>query len=185
MPDAVPAPMNEEKRTYSRVGTNIQAWLRPLPYPDAPTLFRGEAGSLQSPQVLNDARLSEGLTHFLLDLDRKLELILSLLGREQLLSQFPLTATVCEISGAGLRLVVPEGLPLDELMEVVLVLNQLPLRLAGAVGKARRLQLVEEGRPAQYAFEFTRINEAALDAIIGFVLQEERRRIRERKWDLP
>lgn len=177
--------MQQEKRTYSRVATNIRAWLRPLPSPEAPPLFNDAANLLRgnASQTLQETRLPEALVQFLLDMDRKLQAILGLLGRDQLLEDFPLKSTVLEISGAGVRLHCEDPLPLDKPMEIVIALSQLPLRLAGAIGKAVRLDKDEESQAESYAFEFTRIREIELDAIIGFVLQEERRHIRERKWD--
>ncbi len=178
--------MNQEKRTYSRIATNIQAWLRPLPTPDAPPSFHDASHILRNelPKGLAESRLPEGLIQFLLDIDLKLQTILGLLGREQLLADFPIKGTVTEISGAGVRLHCDgDAIPLGTPMEIVIALSQLPLRLAGAVGKAVRTDTDASSPYTVYGFEFTRIREDELDAVVGFVLQEERRRIRERKWD--
>jgi len=178
--------MSQDKHSYSRIATNIQAWLRPLPSPDAPAML-GNASELMGRSTaaasLQDARLPESVVQFLLDMDRKLQSILGLLGRDQLLQDFPLRATVTEIGGDGVHLVSEEALPLELATEVVIALNPMPLRLVGAVGRVVRVESPEGPQPGAQVFEFTRIREAELDAIIAFVLQEERRHIRERKWD--
>lgn len=177
--------MSQEKHNYSRVAANIQAWLRPLPSPEAPAMFSNasEMFGTSGQAGLQDARLPESVIHFLQDMDRKLQAILGLLGRDQLLQDFPLKATVTEIGGDGVHLICEEELPLDAATEIVVALSPMPLRLAGAVGKAARMEPAQGVAPEKCIFEFTRIRESELDAIIGFVLQEERRHIRERKWD--
>lgn len=177
--------MSQEKQQYSRVATNIQAWLRPLPSPDAPAMFSdaSEMFGTSAQTSLQDARLPESVIRFLQDMDRKLQAILGLLGRDQLLQDFPLKATITEIGGDGAHLVSDEPLPLNTPTEIVIALSPMPLRLAGAVGKVQEILPAESIQPQTSVFTFTRIRESELDAIIGFVLQEERRHIRERKWD--
>lgn len=177
--------MNQERHTYSRVPANIQAWLRPLPSPDAPGMFSDASelmgGSAQS--GLQDSRLPEAVVQFLLEMDRKLQTILGLLGRDQLLQDFPYKVTVTELGGDGVHFVCDQKPPLNLATEIVIALKPMPLHLAGAVGKALQMEQAADEQPESYFFEFTRIREAELDAIIAFVLQEQRRQIRERKWD--
>lgn len=179
--------MSQEKHRYSRVAASLQAWLRPLPSAEAPALL-GNASEMfgsSAPANLQDARLSEAMIQFMLDMDRKLQAILGLLGRDQMLQDFPIQATTTEIGGDGAHLLCQdELLPHDGgFLEIVVALNPMPLRLAGAVGRISERLPVQDGRPEICVFEFTRIRESEQDAIIGFVLQEERRHIRERKWD--
>lgn len=177
--------MSEEKRHYSRVQTNLHAWMRPLPSPQAPPIFNDSSNLLagSSENLLHESRLPESLMNFLMDMDRKLQAILGMLGRDQLLADFPLQIIVTEISGAGIRFISDTALKIGEPMEVVVALSQIPLRLAGAIGKPTRIEESPSDQQHAYAFEFTRIREAQLDQVIGFVLQEERRAIRERKWE--
>ncbi len=180
--------MEKEKRTYSRIAVNIQAWLRPLPTPDDTPMFNESTGLMQDTARTNlfDSRLPAPLIDFLLGMDTKLQAILSMLGRDRLLKDFPLTATVREISGAGVRLHLPQAdEPLLEgtALEVVLALSQMPLRLAGAMGRVSRNETDPTSGRIIHAVEFTSIREEDLDAIVGFVLQEERKHIRQQKWE--
>ena len=181
--------MENDKRAFSRVRASIQAWLRPLHSPDDIPLFNETSSTLQSPSraSLRDSRLSEDVINFLLQMDSKLDAILGMLGRDQILKDFPISGTISEISGAGIRLHTPtpsNSLEQDAHYEVVLALSQMPLRLAGAMGRILRIETRSEwSDKLSYALEFTRIREADLDAVVAFVMQEERKRIREQKWD--
>ncbi len=175
----------EENRTYSRVSTRIQGWMRLLPTPDSPPLFR--EGGLRSESPVLSARgmqLPEPLLLFLQELNDKLDMILGLLSRDQLQEQFPLRVEVLEVSGAGVQFRSQEARQDGECVEIVLVLDQLPMRLAGATGRIVRQLPPESDAPDMpvWALEFLRIREQDQDAVIQFVLQEERRRIREKRW---
>lgn len=178
--------MHEEKRGYVRIETFIRGRLRLLPSPKSPPLFAGYHSSYDQvdKNALLESRLPEPLVDFLLGLNDRLEALTSFMGQDRLQTDFPLVADVTEVSGAGIRFELDSPLPPETShAEIVLVLNQFPLRLAGAIGRLEpREPDSESGRPA-YAMIFTRIREQDLDQIIGFVFQEERRRIREKKWD--
>ncbi len=180
--------MKNDKRTYSRVAVYIQAWLRLLPVPDDAPMFNECTGFLESASRhnLEGSRLPAPLIAFLQDMDTKLQAIMGMLGRDRLLKDFPLTGTVREISGAGVRLHLPQAdeiLQQGAVLEIVLALSQMPLRLAGAMGRVSRNEIDPVSGRTIHAVEFTSIREADLDAIVGFVLQEERKRIRQRKWE--
>lgn len=180
--------MDTERRAFARVDTFIHAQLRILDSSQAPALFSShlEGGGALERVPLDKVKLPEAMVEFLGSMDRKLDTILSLLHQDTLEKDFPLELDVLQVSGAGCR-VVPHGdLPLGTHVEIVLILNQYPLQLAGAVGKVVRDQNGNnEGGEADktLAVEFTRIRERDLDAIVQFVFDQDRQRIREHRWE--
>jgi len=179
--------MVQEKRNYSRISTRIKARLRRVESPEAPPLFH--AGRLNIPQSLPDgqsnlreANLPEGLGAYLESLERKIDLILSLLSRDSLKNDFPLETEVTELSGGGLRCFAPdEGLSVGQAIEMVIFLSQLPMSVAGVVGVVRRIEQVE-GQTV-YGVEFTNLRESDREKIVHFVFQEQREQIRTQKND--
>ncbi len=186
------SPTMPDKRSFSRVTTNVPAWLRRLPSAMAPPLFiePGVMASEGSAAALSGGGLSENLVQFLLVLDRKLDMILSHLTRERLENDFPIRAQILDISGAGLLFHTLEPLAVGDYVEIVMLLSQIPLRQAGAIGRLTRQEPLAPGLLATpgdtsrhlMAMDFTRIRETDLDAVVQFVFQEERRQIREKKW---
>jgi hypothetical protein len=173
--------MANEKREFLRIPTRIKGHARflesdaemPL-YREAPTAGPGVFGA--------DSKegLSDSLFALLSTINAKLDMLISVQSRESLEDDFPIGIDVIEISGAGLRFLCNEELSQSANVEVVLVLNQFPLRLAGAIGKVIR-QGEESGRKV-YALDFTKIRERDLEGIVQFVFQSQRDEIRGKKW---
>ena len=76
-------------------------------------------------------KLPEAAARFLLDMDRKLDAILGLLQRDQLLEDFPLHGRVTELSAAGGTFECKQPLAPGDFLELVLLLEEL-------VGRQRR-----------------------------------------------
>ncbi|MBG0778213.1 MAG: PilZ domain-containing protein [Desulfovibrionaceae bacterium] len=183
--------MESESRTFSRVKTYLRGRLRRIHSAEAPYLFNGvpAEGGLNA-DALKEARLSDGLVDFLLQMDHKLDAILSHLNRGLIQDDFPIPVEVLDISGAGVRFVSSQTFTPGEHVEITLVLNQFPLRMAGAIGRVARVANAAEAgstphsaAPYSVALDFVRIREADLEAVVHFVFNEERKQIREKKWD--
>ena len=173
--------MSRERRRYARVETNLRGWARRLDSGQAPPLFnectlpstRGEGALLQS------SSLHEGVVAFLGELSNKLDTLISLVTRDRLENDFPLRVDILNVSGAGILFQCDEEFALNDHLEIVLILNQLPLRMAGAIGQITRIDSRETG-PA-YALLFTRIREPDQETVVQFVFQEERYKIRQQR----
>jgi|GEM_PF-583353 len=177
--------MAEEKRNYSRVRTSLEAWFRQLHDADAQPIFRENIAPADLTASLKASGLTETASAFLQTMNSKLDAILGILSRDELLEDFPLKAEVYEIGGGGIRFQSTALFAAGEYLEAVLVLGKLPLRLASAIGRVGRDERPgtpgENGALRHWAFEFTRIREQDLDEVVRYVLQEERRQIREVK----
>ena len=178
----------QERRQFARIPVRMTAWCRPLEHADAPLLLRedwavGGPGQYAE-DLLEKARLPDGVAAFLLHLDAKLDALLGFVLSEKLDKTFPGTLTVLELSGSGLLAQSPTPLSPGDLLEVVLLLHQTPVRLAGAVARVMRVEPSQaaQGGPV-LALDFVRIDETALEAVVQFVFSEERKRLRERMRD--
>lgn len=174
--------MSHDKRNFSRVATRLKGRLRTLSGSDVKPLFGDQVdlGSGLDADALRKSNLQEPVVEFLLHLNRKLDLVVSLLSQEQLDADFPVPAEITEISGAGLCFNTGNELGVGDVVEVVVVLSRFPLRMAGAIGKVVRRE-GPAGHPG-YALDFTHIRDNDLEHIVQFVFQEQRAQIREHKW---
>ena len=174
--------MTAQQRTYSRISTRLKAYIRKLSSPDSKPLFTGcLAGELEPSMLksLQSVHIPRDLVTFLHNMDRKLDMILSLLRQDSLQEDFPIRAEVIEISGAGLKFVSKEKFKQEQALEMAIILSQFPLRIAGVVGVILRVEHLR--KLPVYVVKFTNIREHDRESIVQFVFQEQREQIRERK----
>jgi len=174
--------MAQEKRTFSRAATRIRGYVRqmksasslPMLHETHPIFARSEGPGLQG------VNLQEPLIDFLESLNAKLDTLISFVNQDRLQNDFQETVEVVELSGGGLRFSSEKKFNPGDVLEIVLVLSQIPLRLAAAVGKIERDEVMKK-RPV-WVLEFTSVRESDLEAIVAFVFKEEREKIRGQKW---
>ena len=174
--------MTAQQRTYSRISTRLKAYIRKLASPDSKPLFTGCLAGELDPSMLKNLQgvhIPRDLVVFLHNMDRKLDMILSLLRQDSLQEDFPIRAEVVEISGAGLKFVSKERFDEEQALELAIILSQFPLRVVGAVGYVLRLESVRN--IPIYVETFTNIRDLDRENIVQFVFQEQREQIRERK----
>jgi hypothetical protein len=177
-------PSSDEQRAFSRVSTHFRAYIRPLKDASSLPSFSGCPGCLSHVvdiDALKQASVPAVLAEYLGALNEKLDLIVSMLSQENILSDFPVEAEVVEISGSGMLFTSASSLAQDQYVEIVMMLSRMPLRMAGAVGKIARVQPHEQDG-FLYGLDFTTIRDADLETVVQFVFQEQRARIREQKW---
>ena len=168
--------MTEERRAYSRVPSSLRGRLRILPSPDAPPLFRG-FGLPDSPvteQDMENSHLPEKLISFLLALDAKVNAVLTHMQEGRLEDDFPVPIHVSELSGAGLRIHPLPELKENDYVELLLYVEEFPLKLASGIAKVLRN---EKNQGAQ-ALQFIHILDEDLEKVIQRVFLEERRLLR-------
>ena len=178
---------SHERRQFARTPVQMTAWSRPLEHEEAPLRLH-EEWAVGGPErnaldVLDKARLPEGVAAFLLHLDAKLDALLGFLLTEKLTRHFPYALQVVELSGNGLRVQTTAPLQEGTLLEVAVLLHHAPVRVAGAVARVLRMGPAPAGEGVEYALDFVRIREPDLEAIVQFVFYEERKRLRERLRD--
>ncbi len=172
-----------DKRCYSRIKTRVKALIRKAEDKHSPPLFRTSIHDSPSIQThLKDVGIPESLRLFMEYLDGKLDLILSILGKDMIESEFHLSTVVVELSGGGLKCIKPSTeFQVGDAVEVLLYLCHIPLRIVSAVGEIIRIEH-EEGKEV-LVVEFTHIRELDREEVVRFVFQEEREHIRIIKGD--
>ena len=139
------------------------------------------AAPSQREEILAASRLSEDLVRFLLEMDRKLDIILSFMEQNSRLEEFPLEGKVVELSGAGLVLETSEPLRPGDHMELLLILDDLPLRMVSLIACVEKIlpgPVAAEAQGAAYGISFVSLDAEDREAVIQYVFQEDRRRIR-------
>jgi len=172
--------MEQDKRTFARVATRIRGYVRPMDSASSlpmvhethPLFAKSEDSKLQG--------ISEPLIDFLQTINAKLDMLISFINQDRLQSEFQETVEVVALSGGGLKFSSEKEFKPGDVLEIVLVLSQIPLRLAAAVGKIERSEIMNN-RPV-WVLEFTSIRESDTEAIVAFVFKEEREKIRGQKW---
>ena len=173
--------MGEEKRDFLRIPTRIKGNARILETPGEMPLFREFPLASSANMTLDQLRgaLSDPLVNVLSTINNKLDMLLSLHSQQRMETDFPISLDVIEISGAGMRFRCAQELVVDQEIEVVLVLCQFPLRMAGAIGRVLRSEM--EGGRQIWALDFGRIRDRDLEFIVQFVTQAQRDELREKK----
>jgi hypothetical protein len=177
--------MIKQKRSYSRISTRLKAYVRKLPSPDTRPLFSACLGCDADSSViknLHGSHIPRELITFLQNMDAKLDMILSLLKQDTIQEDFPISAEVVEISGAGLKFVSKTEFKKGDAIEMALVLSQFPLKIVGVVGLIHRQESLHN--VPVWVVQFTNIRDIDREHIVQFVFQEQREQIRERKNEL-
>lgn len=175
--------MGDEKRTFSRVETTVKTYLKHVSGDSGfPTGFDCP-GCEMGPDMeeLKRSSLPQAVSDFLIELNRKVDILVSLGSRKMIQDDYPLKGVVTEISGAGVLLRSSEGIKPGDHLEIVMILSAFPLRLASAVGRVVRKEAGTVDEPV-WGVEFTRIRDTDQEQIVQFVFKEQRARIREQKW---
>jgi len=171
--------MSDEKRTFSRVPVRLKGFARSMHSIDSPQKFTGDFVSEESSRdaLFRHSKLPDELTNFLAQMDRKMDRIISLLSTDQLASDFPMKIEIMELSAAGIKFRAPSPLALNDSLEVIVQLSQVPLRMAGSKGRIRGI----EEDTGLYRFEFVDLRGSDMEAIVQFVFQQQREQIRNSK----
>lgn len=171
--------MSEEKRSFSRIQVRLKAQARAMESLDSPQLFTGD--SMPQPITREDfvkkSKLPEEVTGFLVEMDRKLDHIISMLGQDNFKMDFSLPVEVMEISAAGVKFRSTQQFNPGDALELIIYLSQTPLRLAGSKGRI----LDQEPDTGLYRFEFVDLRGSDMEAIVQFVFKEQREQIRNSK----
>lgn len=171
--------MSNEKRTFSRVPIRLKGYARIMQSVESPQIFTGDAVSNESRQedLFRNSKLPEDLNKFLMEMDRKIDRVLSLLSKENLRSDFPMDIEIMELSAAGVKFRSKTPIDLNIPMEIVMLLSHVPLRMAGSKGRILGI----EDESDLYRLEFVNTRSSDMEAIVQFVFQQQREQIRNSK----
>ncbi|HAS89047.1 MAG TPA: hypothetical protein DCS48_07045 [Desulfovibrio sp.] len=168
--------MDRNTPHYASVKTRIKGHGRISSSLESQPVYRGFTGMKKHPAAdLDDSKVPEWLRVYVTELDRKLDQLLGIQNKKDLKQDFPFDLEIIKISGNGMTF-RSETVTAPGLMEVVVEIEQIPLRLAGAKGH------VEAGEGKNiWTIKFEKIREHDLESIIQFVFSEQREIIRTEK----
>ncbi|MCL1939589.1 MAG: hypothetical protein FWG04_02880 [Desulfovibrionaceae bacterium] len=176
---------------YLTIPTLIRGRLRKATLgAQTPRMYRG---TLLSPtadireELLTNSRQPEIMLRFLAEMDRKLDAVLSLLQSESLAQEFPEEGHIVELSGQGLVLECNAELSTGSYIELLLRLEEYPIRMVSTLSRVERprpVAILPDMHSHAYDVTYTSIAEEDREAVIRFVFSEERKRIRQSKGDM-
>ncbi len=171
-----------DENKYIQVDVYLQGLMRRLSNPDELPKFNGYLEENRNlAELITESKLPEELVMFMEDMNSKLEHIIALLEHNRMEANFPIDIEVFSLSAAGAGFRTKSRLEPGQMVEVVLPLSQLPLVTAGGIGKVERAEHPEYG--SVWKLSFTRIREQDMENIVQFVFRQERKRIREIRWE--
>jgi len=171
--------METERRTYTRIDTSLQAFMRKVVSPTAKPGLRGgfSQGMGHLRDELQQTSIPAPLLDYLESMNAKLDTILGLLHQTSIQNEYPITATISQISGAGVQFSANHDLHMGDHLELVITLSRFPLYLVNAVGVITRQEQTVSGTDVR-VLEFTSIRDNDREAIIHYVFREQREMIR-------
>ncbi len=171
--------MENERRTYSRIETSLQSFMRKVSSPTAQPGLRGgfNQGVTHLRDELQQTAVPAPLLDYLEAMNAKLDTILGLLHQTSIEQDYPLTGTISQISGAGVQFFTNHPLAVGDHLELVITLSRFPLYLVNAVGTVTRNNPTSQDT-SLWVLEFTSIRDNDREAIIHYVFREQREIIR-------
>ncbi len=128
--------------------------------------------------------LNASLIEFLLQMDEKLDHILSLLSKGKVGKDvLPKQGTGTNISGSGMNMLVEEPVEVGRIIRAHFVLSRIPLVCVDTFGEVNWVEPVDENGTTRYklGIEFVELKPVDRERIIACVFQRQRKTIRERK----
>ncbi|MDR0339748.1 MAG: hypothetical protein LBH65_05665 [Desulfovibrio sp.] len=170
--------------------TMVRVMFRKADGPGSPKIYTGAMPSITAglrEEMLNSAARPDLVLRFLAEMDRKLDAILAFMRRETLQADFPCEGFAVELSGTGLILECEKTLKEADNLEILLLLEEYPMRVVSAMSRveslADRPALTGQGRKA-YAASFGAIEEDDREHLIRFLFSEQRKRIRRERGEI-
>lgn len=172
--------MTIAERTFARIETTLKGYVRRMHPGQVRPLYAG-CQSCAPIQGLDEKinSIPEALVVYLKNMDEKLSAILSLLNQQMIQDDFPISALIHDISGAGLRFTSPTKFAVGDLVEIVVAIAMYPQGLVGTMGEIIRQDSQEES--PLWVVEFKNMRDLEREKIIQFVVQEQREQLRERR----
>ena len=123
------------------------------------------------------------LIDFLLQMDEKLDRILTLLSKEDACSGPSNKGMGTNISGSGMKIIVDKPVQIGQIIHTNFVLSRHPLVFINVFGEVVQVTPMDEGNGTIYALgiEFLDLNPNDRERIISCVFQRQREIIRKEK----
>jgi len=179
----------EEKRSYARGNLSFKVKFRIITKEEYGVLK--EAMNQSSPPenmsfnggISKESSVNAFLIDFLLNIDEKLDQIISMLSKGEDSKELFKNGTCSDISGSGMSITVDKSVECGQIIHVNFILARLPLVYLDVFGEIVRVTPVDENDQGPYRLgvKFLELNTNARDRIISCVFQKQRENIRKSK----
>ena len=134
---------------------------------------------------LENAGIRRELVDFLINMDDKLDQILTLLNQDKSETVRFKQATALDIGGSGMKMAVDTPVDLGELVHIQLVLSRVPMMLVDVYGEVVRVDAPSGGGSGFFylGIKFSDLDINTREKIISSIFKQQRRHIRSREYD--
>lgn len=166
-----------EKREFASISLYLKGRMRLLESKEEPSRFSGFGltDSSVDAEELKNSHLPEPMIAFLLNMNSKLDAVLSHLKQDEFQADFPLPIEITSLSGAELTIKNSHSLSEGDDVELLVFLSDFPLAVSGATGN------VVHANAHSATICFDRISAEDREKIVHHVFVEERRQIRTQR----
>jgi len=133
---------------------------------------------------LKDAGVSPELSQFLMQIDDKLDQILTLLSKDESETVRFKRGTALDIGGGGMKMAVDSPVDVGELVHIQLVLSRMPRMAVDVYGEVVRVDVPSEARGGFFylGIKFSDLDINTREKIISSVFKQQRRHIRNAEY---
>ncbi len=184
---------DDERREYFRIRDRLPVEFRQISREEFLTLQ--DKIRYSSTQVVDrihelyflDARDPRGeneqLHNYMQMINRKLDMIIEILGKSGSVEQYNTVNTDVSISGAGIQFLCGAPLTEGDFIELKIIIPVFPYPKITCLCQVLRVEQVSEGggQEKMAAFKFMVINEKDQDILINYIFLKEREHLRQKK----
>lgn len=185
---------SNERRSYARADTSFKVAFTLISREEYERVAdSGEEifSPIMARQGVNLADMAEGaqgsidtgIIHFFVQVNEKLDQILTLLADKENHSDLPREGVGTNISGSGMRLMVEDPLDPGQIIHAKFLLVNPPLVFVDILGEVVRVEPMEKKTGSSYELgvKFLSLNDDDKEMIIAAVFRRQREAIRKRK----
>lgn len=172
---------------YAGVKTYLRGRFRPLNGPDDLSYARANIPpeGIGREEFLAVSPLPEAVNKFLVQIDEKMDMLLSALHSSSVEQDFPHAMEIFSISAGALQFASALPLAVGDWLEVLVNFGQAGVVTAAGIGHITAREVNPNAAATVFSFSFTRIQEEEREKIMRYVFKEERRLLRETRLEQP
>jgi hypothetical protein len=130
----------------------------------------------------NEGNASALLIDFLLNIDEKLDEIISIVSKRKDNKGLPKNGTCSDISGSGMSIITDESVACGDIIHAKFILARLPLVYIDVFAEIKRVKALEDKKDFyKIGVEFLDLDTHVKEKIISCVFQKQRENIRNSK----
>lgn len=138
-------------------------------------------GASRSDNMVAGLMLNDEVVNFLIQMDEKLDRILSLISKDESYAGPYREGVGRNISASGLNIVIDQPAKRGQILHLSVILSKIPFVGIDAYGEIVRVNLEKELNKSmwQIAIKYLSLDEASREKIVAYIFQMQRKAIRE------